>query len=98
MPQESKNFTHNASAAMMMAQVSRTSEEKGFPRRRDRCFTHALPIRSRFLVMSRRAWFLENFLKQADMAARPYLQDEIIPTTEWGTHLKASIYFPFTLS
>ena len=43
------------------------------------------------------AQFLENFLKQAVMAARPYLQDEIIPATEWGMHLEASIYFPFTL-
>ena len=41
---------------------------------------------------------LENFLKQAGMAAKPFLQDEIIPATEWGTHLKASICFPFTLS
>ena len=40
---------------------------------------------------------LENFLQQAIMAARPYSQDEIIPATEWGMHLEASIYFPFTL-
>ena len=84
---------------MMMAHVSCASEEKGFPQRRDQCFTHAQPIRRLlFDHMTPRAQFLENFLKQADMAARPYLQDEIIPTTEWGTHLEASIYFPFTLS
>ena len=40
---------------------------------------------------------LENFLKQAIIAARPYSQDEIIPATEWGMHLEASIYFLFTL-
>ena len=83
---------------MMMARVSHASEEKGFPRRRDRCFTHAQPIRRPlFGHVTPRVQFLENFLKQADMAARPYLQDEIIPATEWGMHLEASIYFPFTL-
>ena len=83
----------------MMACVSRASEEKGFPRRRDRCFTHAQPIRRLlFGHVTTRAWFLENFLKQADMATRQYLQDEIIPATEWGAHLEASIYFHSTLS
>ena len=42
---ENKYFTYNASAAMLVARVSCTSEGKGFPRRRDHCFMHAQPIR-----------------------------------------------------
>ena len=64
---------------MMVACVSRASEEKSFPQRRDRCFTHVQPIRRPLLGhVTCNAWFLENFLEQANMAVKHclLLQDE----------------------
>ena len=83
---------------MLVAHVSRTPEEKGFPLRQDHCFMHAQPIRRPlFGHMTIGVQFLEKIFEQAGMAAKQLLQNEIIPAAEWGMHLEASIHFLFIL-